>query len=132
MTMTLPVVSVPGVRSTAVIGTVRAWLRLSVVNFTSAYIPGMRVKPGLGTSTSVSMVRVESCTRSEKRATLPGKVRFRVGTRTVNPCPTRTRDTTDSGTGRIKRSRLFSERRTTGIACVWDAVPAWIMDPVLA
>ena len=32
--------------------------------------------------------------------------------------------TADSGTGSISRSRPFSESRTTGIACVLEAVPA--------
>ena len=41
-------------------------------------------------------------------------------------------DRGDSGTGRIRRSWLFSERRTSGSACVDEAVPACSMVPVSA
>ena len=78
------------------------------------------------------MVRVDGMSLSVNRATTPGKVRFIVGTRTSTCWPMCTVGTADSGTGRISRSRLFSERRATGMAWVCDAVPAWIIDPLSA
>src|ERR1700761_9232047 len=40
--------------------------------------------------------------------------------------------TADSGTGKINRRRLFCDSRMIGIACVCEAVPAWIIAPTLA
>src|ERR1022692_3015717 len=130
MTITRPDFS-PSV-STAITGTTRTALWRLNVRLTSAYMPGIRIRLAFGTSTSVSMVRVASDNLPEKRATLPGKLRFSVGTRTSTCCPICTVGTADSGTGRISRSRLFSEIRTTGMACVCEAVPAWIIEPLSA
>src|SRR5207244_2279796 len=95
--------------STAETGTARASYRRSSVRLTSAYIPGIRMRLGLGTSTSVSMVRVDGCTLPAKRATFPGKTRLSDGTFTSTPPPTRTLGATDSGTGSMSRSRLFCD-----------------------
>ncbi len=78
------------------------------------------------------MVRVAVATLSAKRATRPGNERPNVGTRTSTCCPMCTVGTADSGTGKIKRNRLFSDNLTSGIACVLDEIPAWIMAPVSA
>ena len=40
--------------------------------------------------------------------------------------------TADSGTGKINRSIVFWESFTTGMACVLDEIPAWIIAPVSA
>ena len=69
---------------------------------------------------------------SENRATRPSSVRSSAGTRTSTAVPTWIRETADSGTGSTSRSRSFSASRTTGIACVLDDVPAWIIAPVSA
>ncbi len=54
-------------------GTATTCARLSSVRFTSAYIPGIRIRLGFGTSTSVSMVRVASDTFSSEPRHAPGE-----------------------------------------------------------
>ena len=69
---------------------------------------------------------------SAKRATCPGKLRSRVGTATSDRLADVNGGNGGFGHRQDQAQKLFSEMRTTGIACVWDAVPAWIMDPVSA
>src|ERR1035441_1727729 len=69
---TCPVCAAPGCeselsRSTAMTGTASTLLRRSSVRSTSAYIPGIRMRLGLATSPSVSMVRVATDTFSTNR-----------------------------------------------------------------
>jgi hypothetical protein len=78
------------------------------------------------------MVRVEVWRESAKRVILPGKVRLRVVTVTLTGSPSWMLETALTGTGSVRRRRLFWARRTTGMDWVWEAIPAWIMEPVLA
>ena len=87
---------------------------------------------GFGTSTSVSMVRVASDTLSENRATSPGKLRFKRRHPNLHLLAD-----VHGGHGRFRNRQDQAQQAvlresTTGMACVCDAVPAWIIDPVSA
>ena len=87
-------------------------------------MPGISTRLGLGTSTSVSMVRVDDLHLVGEARHAARKAAVERRHPDLHLLADTHVGTADSGTGRISRSRLFCESRTSGIACVCEAVPA--------
>ena len=93
---------VPSTSTIALRGTVRASARSRTTNCTRAYIPGLSLEDGLGTSTSIWAVRVAGSSTGERRATRP-----------LNTSPGYASTSTCAGMSMTIRRRSFSTRFAT-------------------